>query len=147
MRLLKTLAITTVTIFTALALAACGSGKPDAAPPAAEPPAAAQPEFDREHTTSVGEKDTVTPVHGDWILRRLPAEMPHLNPITGTDAYASVLESHLFDSLLEVEPETLDFVPHLADSWDISEDHLTYTFHLREDVTFTDGDAADFGTT
>jgi ABC-type transport system substrate-binding protein len=32
-----------------------------------------------------------------------------------------------------------DFVPALATSWTISEDGLTYTFQLREDVTFADG--------
>lgn len=30
--------------------------------------------------------------------------------------------------------------PHLAKGWDISEDGLTYTFHLREDVSFSDGE-------
>ncbi|WP_407082917.1 nickel ABC transporter substrate-binding protein [Paenibacillus polygoni] len=30
--------------------------------------------------------------------------------------------------------------PALAESWDISEDGLGYTFHLRQDVTFTDGE-------
>ena len=33
--------------------------------------------------------------------------------------------------------------PWLATSWDISEDGTTYTFHLRENVFFTDGTAFD----
>ena len=30
--------------------------------------------------------------------------------------------------------------PALAQSWDISKDGKTYTFHLRENVTFSDGE-------
>ncbi|MCC1761872.1 ABC transporter substrate-binding protein, partial [Salmonella enterica subsp. enterica serovar Indiana] len=31
---------------------------------------------------------------------------------------------------------TTEIVPALTKSWDISEDGLTYTFHLRDDVKF-----------
>jgi len=132
----------------ALLIAGCGSGQPDpAAPPdtdttgpAAAPDPAAEPEFDRENTKSLGLESELEPAYGDWILRRLPAEMPHLNPITSTDGYAQVIEQHLWDSLLDIDPETLQMVPKVAKSWDESEDHLKYTFHLRDDVTFTDGE-------
>lgn len=45
----------------------------------------------------------------------------------------------LFDCLVyQAEDGTL--TPWLAKSWDISADGLTYTFHLRDDVTFSDGE-------
>ena len=57
-----------------------------------------------------------------------------------TDSYTIPL--NCFDRL--VETDTVDgeaqLVPGLADSWDISEDGLTYTFHLHEGVTFQNGD-------
>lgn len=44
-----------------------------------------------------------------------------------------------FDSLVYQNPDG-SFVPWLAKSWEISDDGLHYTFHLREDVTFQDGE-------
>ena len=79
------------------------------------------------------------PVDGDWLINRLPAEMEHLNPLTATDAYASTIISLVFDSLLDRNPETLEMEPHVAERWEISEDHLVYTFHLRQGVVFSDG--------
>jgi len=57
-----------------------------------------------------------------------------------TDSYTIPL--NCFDRL--VETDTVDgeaqIVPGLADSWEISEDGLSYTFHLHEGVTFQNGD-------
>ncbi|WP_299666653.1 ABC transporter substrate-binding protein [uncultured Psychromonas sp.] len=41
------------------------------------------------------------------------------------------------DGSLKYDSETIN--PELAKSWEISEDGLTYLFHLREDATFWDG--------
>ena len=80
------------------------------------------------------------PAEGGWLIQRLPAEMPHLNPLTSSDAYATEVMEWVFDGLLDRDPETLEMEPRVAERWEISEDHLTYTFYLRKGVTFSDGE-------
>jgi peptide/nickel transport system substrate-binding protein len=45
----------------------------------------------------------------------------------------------LVDSLTDQDPDTGEIVPWLADSWEVSDDATTFTFHLRDGVTFSDG--------
>jgi peptide/nickel transport system substrate-binding protein len=45
----------------------------------------------------------------------------------------------MFDSLLWVNDQG-ELEPALAESWEVSEDGLEYTFHLRKDVTFHNGE-------
>jgi peptide/nickel transport system substrate-binding protein len=47
------------------------------------------------------------------------------------------------DSLTDQDPQTGKIVPWLAKSWDISKDGKTYTFKLRDDVTFSNGKKVD----
>lgn len=43
------------------------------------------------------------------------------------------------EPLWRMKPGTVDFEPVLAESWEVSDDALHYTFHLRQGVTFHDG--------
>lgn len=89
---------------------------------------------DRVTATSPGE-----PVSGDWLVSRLPAEMAHLNPLISADAYARAIYSLVYESLLDRDNETLELGPGLAESHEVSPDHLVYTFKLRDGVKFSDG--------
>ncbi|RTY00504.1 ABC transporter substrate-binding protein [Pseudomonas sp. C 49-2] len=54
-----------------------------------------------------------------------------------------VLLRNVAESLTDQNPETGKIIPWLAKSWEMSDDALTYTFHLREDVTFSNGERFD----
>ena len=79
------------------------------------------------------------PERGDWLTLWLPEEMPHLNPLTSTDVAADKVLSKVFDSMLDRDPYTQEMKPWIAESWEVSDNKLVYTFHLRKDVKFSDG--------
>ncbi|WP_352303572.1 ABC transporter substrate-binding protein [Kineosporia sp. NBRC 101731] len=61
--------------------------------------------------------------------------------VASNDSIYSVRQ--LVDSLTDQDPQTGKIVPWLAESWDINEDATTFTFHLRDGVTFSDGTPLD----
>ncbi|MCE7026904.1 ABC transporter substrate-binding protein [Jiella avicenniae] len=67
------------------------------------------------------------------------AEPKSLDPqaVTATNDFRILM--NVYDGLVRFKKGTLEVEPALAKSWDISEDGKTYTFHLRDDVTFQDG--------
>ncbi len=70
-----------------------------------------------------------------------------LDPHTVTGVTEHNLISSLLEGLVAEDPKTLKPVPGVAESWDISPDGLTYTFHLRENAKWSNGDpvvAGDF---
>jgi ABC-type transport system substrate-binding protein len=62
-----------------------------------------------------------------------------LDPAIGYDWQNWSMIKSLFDGLMDYVPGTTDLRPGLAESVDISEDGLTYTFTLREGVRFHNG--------
>jgi peptide/nickel transport system substrate-binding protein len=67
------------------------------------------------------------------------AEPASLDPHVSTAANDFRIHVNMYDGLVRNKAGTLEIEPALATDWTISEDGLTYTFTLREGVTFHDG--------
>lgn len=77
------------------------------------------------------------------VIVALQLEPPHLDPTSAAaGAIDSVLYSNVFEGLTRFMGDG-SVVPGLAESWEISDDGLTYTFKLRQDVLFHDGTTMD----
>ena len=75
---------------------------------------------------------------GGTLVAAIGAEPDQLDPhVTSSYNSFQVLENVL-DTLVEPD-ENLEMVPALAESWEVSEDGLVYTFDLRDGVTWHDG--------
>ncbi len=74
----------------------------------------------------------------------LNTEPPSLDPNIATDTTSIQVIQALFLGLTDFDDETMAVVPELATSWESSNEGLTWTFHLRNDVTWTkDGRSVD----
>ncbi|AIM17236.1 ABC transporter substrate-binding protein [Neobacillus sedimentimangrovi] len=62
-----------------------------------------------------------------------------LDPITTTEGEAFKVTENIFETLVEYGDQDTTINPGLAEKWEVSEDGLTYTFHLRKGVKFHDG--------
>lgn len=70
----------------------------------------------------------------------IQAPPPSLDPAQLDEGTGTFIWSSLFDTLLKVDNEG-KIVPNAAESWEYSEDLLTLTLTLRDDLTFSTGDA------
>jgi peptide/nickel transport system substrate-binding protein len=78
------------------------------------------------------------PVSGGTLTLGVQADPAELDPHkTSLTAAWHVIE-HVYDTLLTTD-ETLSPIPALAESWEISDDGITYTFNLRQGVLFHNG--------
>ncbi len=66
--------------------------------------------------------------------RNLGTEPPSADPAISTDTTSIEIIEHMFLGLVDLDENTMAPVPELAKSWDVSEDGLTWTYYLRDDV-------------
>ena len=81
----------------------------------------------------------------DEKIFRMPyfADVGSFDPDNAFEVGALGAVNGIYEGLVEYRPGTTEIVGLLADSWEISEDQLTYTFHLADGVTFHDGTPMD----
>jgi peptide/nickel transport system substrate-binding protein len=83
--------------------------------------------------------ETDTPRYGGTLIWAMGGQPPSLNPLLVLTAYTSQVVCQVYGTLIKYDwnyqPEA-----ELAESWIISEDGLTYTFYLRRNVKWHDGE-------
>lgn len=77
---------------------------------------------------------------GNTFYITFKSEPTTLNPINSSDYYATKVQDYVVDRLLNKDPDTNEYLPGIAESWEVSEDGKQYTFKIRKDATFTNGD-------
>ena len=66
-------------------------------------------------------------------------EFQEMHPMDWSDGNSGNVVYYIYDSLYDLD-ENYELQPRAADSYDVSDDACTYTFHLHEGITFTDGE-------
>lgn len=136
MKKTKTLVAFALVAAMAVGLVGCGgSSSKETTAPAAESSAESAGETTGEVTAGTSDLN---------IMLETPVES--LDPQQATDGTSFEVIADYTDGLMQMDSDG-QAVPAIAESYDLSEDGLTYTFHLREDANWSNGTpvtAADF---
>ncbi|MFA1822461.1 peptide ABC transporter substrate-binding protein [Virgibacillus oceani] len=131
-------------VFVVLVLAACTANEDAGQEPEEDDSVDAAEE---EDTDDGDDGDADTEASGEKILRLNNSTEPSsLNPSIGFDAVSWDPLNNLMEGLTRLADDHTA-QEGVAESWDISDDGLTYTFHIREEANWSNGDpvtAADF---
>lgn len=128
-----------------LMVSACGGAAQTAVTteaPVLPPTAAVQPTQAAPTAVPPTEVPSPEPTAAPKVLRiAQTASFTTWDPIKSFSTEAAYM-GNMYEQLLRINPPdaTERFTPLLAESWEASEDALTWTFHLREGVNFHDGE-------
>jgi len=77
---------------------------------------------------------------GDYLIDVFGVVPERLTPLISSDAYSSAVQDQVLQSLAVRHPDTLEWMPLLAERWRVSEDGLTIEFDMRSEAVFSDGE-------
>src|SRR5699024_5790521 len=129
--------VLTLLISLAFIVAACGGG--DDLEDAMEDEKEGTEEAEEEEEEEEEEEASGEMIEGGDLKLGIISDPVMFLPTHSNDTASGDIEDIIFDQLTRTDEE-IDIQPELATDWDISDDGLTYTFYLRDDVTFHDGE-------
>jgi ABC-type transport system substrate-binding protein len=83
---------------------------------------------------------TQKPVEGGSVTLDMLQNIRDLDPAFAYDTQSYEVVTELYDQLVTWKGDTTDVIPMAAESYDISSDGKTYTFHIRKGMKFWNGD-------
>ena len=78
-------------------------------------------------------------VGGGDVMRIYIAQPVSLDPPNCYESEGIQVIRQVWDGLFDYDKKTLELVPELCDKWEVSDDGLVYTFHIKKGVKFHDG--------
>ena len=118
----------------AATLAGCGGGSSEsttAAPTEAQTEAAGEAEGEAQAGETAEGADR-------YLVWRMYVEPKQWDPTNNSESMSDAIVKQLFEGLTVSTSD--GYKPGMAETWDVSEDGKTYTFHLRQDAKWSDGD-------
>lgn len=107
----KSVALLSMLLILSIVLTACGGGK----------------------NTSGNSKDN------NKLVIATASDAITMDPVANNDSYSGNIMAQIYDGLVKIDMEG-NIIENLAESYDVSEDGLTYTFHLKQGVKFQNGE-------
>lgn len=90
----------------------------------------------------VSDEDVTTPRsnYGGQYRSQATSDAVSFHPYLTTDSASSSYQAFVYEgSLLRLDENTLEYIPHMAERYTISDDGLTFTFYLRQNMMWSDG--------
>ncbi len=89
---------------------------------------------------AAGQSPSTVPEETVTFTVGVTGDLNSANPFRQIDTTESFLSGLMYDGLLRLGQADYATEPELVESWDTSEDGLTWTFVLRDDITWSDGE-------
>lgn len=87
----------------------------------------------------ISQTDIPEPQYGGTMVDSSISDAQLLNPVLSIDSTSKKIENFIFQGLMSYD-EHMNVIPGLATSWVLTPSKLNYTFHLRDDVYWHDGE-------
>jgi peptide/nickel transport system substrate-binding protein len=84
--------------------------------------------------------DCAPGVPGGRLVLSMPGNPRTFNPVVEVDGASDCVTRLLFSALVNVDMESQQAVPGLAESWSVEPDQKTWTFKLRKNLRWSDGE-------
>ena len=91
-------------------------------------------------STEMEETTGADSMMGGTLRIALPADVTSLDLHKTSRGDDALVVGQWFNATLVTQNAGGEYIPYLAESWEFSDDGLTWTFHLRDDVMFHNGD-------
>jgi peptide/nickel transport system substrate-binding protein len=137
----KRLTLISMLLALGLLLSACGTPVSQEVEPTSPPQESTPPEATTPPESSATAAPAASSIKRGGVLRiGIEAEFDKLDPALNEADADEIPIDLVYETLVRWDPQTLEPLPLLAKSWDVSDDGLTYTFYLEEGVKWHNGD-------